>query len=122
MDQEAADMMLRVLLVTDDAERVAPLAAALRATGCDVVVAAPGADEPDDRIDLVLTDPAMPPGTLEDAERRHISATLRHTQGNKRQAAHLLGIARSTLLAKVRKYGLDAVGHDAREPAGDLAS
>ena len=26
--------------------------------------------------------------------------------GNKRQAAHLLGISRSTLLHKVRKYGL----------------
>jgi DNA-binding protein Fis len=31
---------------------------------------------------------------------------LRHTHGNKRQAAHLLGISRSTLLHKVRKYGL----------------
>lgn len=115
-------MTLRVLLLTDDGERVTPLAAALRATGCEVVVAAPGGAGPDARVDLVLTDPAMPPGTLEDAERRHIAATLRHTQGNKRQAAHLLGIARSTLLAKVRKYGLDAVGHDAREPAEGLAS
>ena len=115
-------MMLRVLLLTDDGDRVAPLATALRSTGCDVVVAAPGTHGLDDRADLVLTDPAMPPGTLEEAERRHISATLRHTQGNKRQAAHLLGIARSTLLAKVRKYGLDAVGHDAREPAEGVAS
>lgn len=114
--------MLRVLLLTDDAGRVAPLAAALRAAGGDVVVATPGAREPDDRFDLVLTDPALPPGTLEDAERRHIAATLRHTQGNKRQAAHLLGIARSTLLAKVRKYGLDGTGRDAREPAEGLAS
>jgi polyisoprenoid-binding protein YceI len=31
---------------------------------------------------------------------------LRHTGGNKRRAAHLLGISRSTLLHKVRKYGL----------------
>jgi DNA-binding protein Fis len=31
---------------------------------------------------------------------------LRFTRGNKRQAALLLGIARSTLLAKIRKYGL----------------
>ena len=46
------------------------------------------------------------PAPLDDAERHHIAATLRHTRGNKRQAAHLLGIARSTLLAKVRKYGL----------------
>lgn len=115
-------MMLRILLLTDDVERLAPLAAALRVTGCEVIVAPPGAHELDDQVDLVLTDPAMPPGTLEDAERRHISATLRHTQGNKRQAAHLLGIARSTLLAKVRKYGLDAAGRDAGEPAEGLAS
>ncbi|HUR93990.1 MAG TPA: YceI family protein [Gemmatimonadales bacterium] len=46
------------------------------------------------------------PESLMDAERRHIAAMLRHTGGNKRQAAHLLGISRSTLLHKVRKYGL----------------
>lgn len=46
------------------------------------------------------------PDSLEAAERRHIALTLRHTGGNKRQAAHLLGISRSTLLHKVRKYGL----------------
>jgi polyisoprenoid-binding protein YceI/CheY-like chemotaxis protein len=46
------------------------------------------------------------PDTLEAAERRHIALMLRHTGGNKRQAAHLLGISRSTLLHKVRKYGL----------------
>lgn len=55
--------------------------------------------------------PAEPvaPDSLEDAERRHIALMLRHTGGNKRQAAHLLGISRSTLLHKVRKYGLAAV-------------
>jgi DNA-binding protein Fis len=35
---------------------------------------------------------------------------LRYTDGNKRQAAHLLGISRSTLLHKVRKYGLADTG------------
>lgn len=52
--------------------------------------------------------PAEPaePDSLEAAERRHIALALRHTEGNKRQAAHLLGISRSTLLHKVRKYGL----------------
>ncbi len=46
------------------------------------------------------------PDSLEAAERRHIARALRHTSGNKRQAALLLGISRSTLLHKVRKYGL----------------
>ena len=46
------------------------------------------------------------PDSLEAAERRHLALALRHTAGNKRQAAHLLGISRSTLLNKVRKYGL----------------
>jgi DNA-binding NtrC family response regulator len=46
------------------------------------------------------------PDSLDAAERRHLSAVLRHTAGNKRKAAHILGISRSTLLNKVRKYGL----------------
>jgi DNA-binding NtrC family response regulator len=46
------------------------------------------------------------PDTLDAAERRHIAFVLRHTGGNKRRAAHMLGISRSTLLHKVRKYGL----------------
>lgn len=47
------------------------------------------------------------PEPLEAAERRHIALVLRYTAGNKRRAAQLLGIARSTLLQKIRKYGLD---------------
>jgi DNA-binding NtrC family response regulator len=47
------------------------------------------------------------PDALEAAERRHIALTLRYTGGNRRRAAHLLGISRSTLLHKVRKYGLE---------------
>jgi DNA-binding NtrC family response regulator len=46
------------------------------------------------------------PESLENAERRHLARVLHHTSGNKRKAAHLLGISRSTLLNKVRKYGL----------------
>src|SRR5688572_3197200 len=53
--------------------------------------------------------PARPaePDSLEQAERRHIALALAHTAGNRRRAALLLGIARSTLLHKVRKYGLE---------------
>jgi DNA-binding NtrC family response regulator len=47
------------------------------------------------------------PDSLEAAERRHLSLVLRHTDGNKRRAALILGISRSTLLNKVRKYRLE---------------
>lgn len=47
------------------------------------------------------------PESLDAAERRHIALTLRYTSGNRRRAAQLLGISRSTLLHKVRKYGLE---------------
>ncbi len=49
---------------------------------------------------------SVQPESLEVAERRHLAITLQFTAGNKRKAAHLLGISRSTLLNKVRKYGL----------------
>jgi DNA-binding NtrC family response regulator len=47
------------------------------------------------------------PDSLDAAERRHIARVLQFTAGNKRRAAHILGISRSTLLHKVRKYGLE---------------
>jgi DNA-binding protein Fis len=35
---------------------------------------------------------------------------LRHTEGNKAQAAKLLGIHRDTLMQKLRKYGIEKEG------------
>jgi DNA-binding NtrC family response regulator len=45
-------------------------------------------------------------GTLEDMERRYISEVLTSVSGNRSQAARLLGISRSTLQDKIRRYGL----------------
>jgi DNA-binding NtrC family response regulator len=52
------------------------------------------------------------PESLERTEGRHIALMLRYTEGNKRRAAQLLGISRSTLLHKVRKYGLNRPGRE----------
>ena len=83
-------------------------AAAIGLPGFDALLldlGLPDLDVP--RLREVLAPAAPPaPDSLEAAERRHIALVLRHTRGNKRQAAHLLGISRSTLLHKVRKYGL----------------
>jgi DNA-binding NtrC family response regulator len=94
------------VVVGDPAEA----ARALAVPGLDVAVVAleaPGLDQTLFREALAPTQPPEPE-PLDDVERRHIARTLAYTRGNKRRAAHLLGIARSTLLAKVRKYGLDA--------------
>ena len=76
--------------------------------GVFVDLALPGLDLPALRRSLTPSVP-VPPDSLADAERRHIALTLGHTRGNKRQAALLLGISRSTLLHKIRRYGLAAV-------------
>ncbi len=45
--------------------------------------------------------------TLEEVERRAIRATLREVDDNKSEAARRLGITRSTLHNKLKRYGLD---------------
>jgi DNA-binding NtrC family response regulator len=88
------------------AESGAVAAAALTEPGLDAVVLDLREPEVDGASLRALLDPGTPaaPGSLEDTERRHIAQVLHYTGGNKRQAAILLGISRSTLLHKVRKY------------------
>ncbi len=96
-------------------------ARALDVPGIDLVVlalAVPGLDRSLLRRSMAPAESA-PPESLEAAERCHIALALRYTRGNKRRAAHLLGIARSTLLAKVRKYGLGAATVDATASSGE---
>ena len=47
------------------------------------------------------------PRSLDDVERRHILDTLNHTGWNKSKTAGILGIERSTLDRKIRRYQLD---------------
>jgi DNA-binding NtrC family response regulator len=119
---------LQLLVLARAPERREALVTALRGAGHQVValdpdaaaeaVAAPGFDamvldldwpELDlGRLRQALTTELPPePDSLDAAERRHIALMLRFTGGNRRRAAQLLGISRSTLLHKVRKYGLE---------------
>jgi DNA-binding NtrC family response regulator len=120
---------LHFLVVDHDLQRRDDLVALLRAAEHHAM-SAPTTEAAADAIttgefDALLLDLALPdldlvalrraiaptdiaePDSLEAAERRHLALVLRHTSGNKRKAAHLLGISRSTLLNKVRKYGLE---------------
>jgi DNA-binding NtrC family response regulator len=48
---------------------------------------------------------AVPAGmTIEDMEKVLITATIQRTQGNIKEAASVLGIDRSTLYEKIKKY------------------
>ena len=47
------------------------------------------------------------PVSLDAIERQHIEGVLQQTGGNRSRTARLLGISRSTLHAKIRRYGLE---------------
>lgn len=101
---------VRLLVADPTREDAQELATALRAAGHVVVTTAPPAVPGDvaPAPDFVVTEAAAQPTpeSLEAAEARHIAAVLTWTHGNRRQAAILLGIARSTLLAKIRRHQL----------------
>lgn len=124
---------LQVLLMSADPERAHSLADALRAAGHTVEIqsgsplggqSALGAGVHAVLVDLDLPwldraalghllAPGVPQGApepLEAVEKRQIHAMLLYTGGNKRRAAQLLGIARSTLIQKVRRYGIEVAG------------
>jgi DNA-binding NtrC family response regulator len=50
---------------------------------------------------------SSPEGRLADAEEQAIKEALEKADGNRRKAARMLGIAPSTLYAKMKKYGFD---------------
>lgn len=54
--------------------------------------------------------PEWAPGTIADLEREHILATLTHTDWNKSKASQLLGIERSTLDRKLKRYQVTRPG------------
>jgi Nif-specific regulatory protein len=59
-----------------------------------------------DSAELVLPSFEYEPMTLAESERRHIIATLKANGWNKSRTAVVLGIERSTLDRKIRRYGL----------------
>jgi DNA-binding NtrC family response regulator len=51
-------------------------------------------------------DTSAEPQTLDDAERRHIVSVLKQTGGKVEDAAKVLALSRSSLYAKLKKYGI----------------
>ncbi|HTN75797.1 MAG TPA: sigma 54-interacting transcriptional regulator [Pirellulaceae bacterium] len=60
--------------------------------------------------DVPITAQGYQPLTLDEVERRHILDTLNSTNWNKSRTAVILGIERSTLDRKIRRYNLQSTG------------
>ena len=77
-----------------------------------VVLGKPPTVQVEDLPHHVGTSTARPePRTLAEAERAHIAAVLKEADGNVSKAARILAVDRSTLYAKMRKYGLERAVH-----------
>jgi DNA-binding NtrC family response regulator len=120
-----------VLVVSNDPSRAERVAECLRKEGGRTTIETRGADAAaligeggETAAGLLVLDLSLPeldrqrlreamgehaaaPEPLEAVERRQIAAMLQYTAGNRRKAAQLLGLARSTLLAKIRRYELE---------------
>jgi len=69
----------------------------------DVPLEVRGVSAPSGPIDIATN----PLGTLAELERVHIIRILQHTSGNKKEAAQMLGIDRSTLYARIKTYEIE---------------
>jgi sigma-54 dependent transcriptional regulator, acetoin dehydrogenase operon transcriptional activator AcoR len=58
--------------------------------------------------------------SLEELEKRACSEALAHFSGNVARAAEALGLAKTTLYAKMKRYGLGEAGAEGREPAAKM--
>lgn len=66
-----------------------------------------GAASQDSEQELLQPSPREPqPMTLDAVERAHVLHVLRHCRGNKKKAAAMLGINRSSLYGKLRRFGI----------------
>jgi DNA-binding NtrC family response regulator len=113
LDPERRHQLAEVLRATgarvQEAEGARSAAESLQGGGFDAALVSLGVPQLDVAALAAAICPSAPgsPVSLDAAERLHIARTLEHTAGNRRQAALILGISRSTLLHKIRKYGLD---------------
>jgi transcriptional regulator with GAF, ATPase, and Fis domain len=71
--------------------------------------------------DLRRNDNPQPFGTLAEVESQHIARVLQSVQWNKRRAADILGINRSTLYEKIRAYGIERP-RERQEPESPVAA